>query len=261
MLVAPRRPRGADGARAADRDQRAGAQRRERSRGIDRRRERRRAASDATALPGPVSLGAAAVAAVAGASATCRRCPAERRLDAASRERGQRVRRRAGTRCGRLCARQRGHPGAHRVHRHRGFALRLAGRIAAFGYGAGDASALIELAAVDSTLDPLLLLFEVGPGEAFDIDSIAILHAGIEYRLARGRARERRRTHRRGDALLLDVPLQPDRGSRARYRAPARPRPRTPPQPPRRLSRVAPRRTPTLAHVTATQPPQPHRPA
>ncbi len=61
--------------------------------------------------------------------------------------------------------------------------VRLLGRIDANGEGAGDASALLELSAVDSTLDPLLLLFEVGPGEDFDIDAIATLHTGIAYRL------------------------------------------------------------------------------
>jgi hypothetical protein len=61
--------------------------------------------------------------------------------------------------------------------------LRLTGRVAALGGGQGDASALIELAAVDSTLDPLLLIFQVGPGDEIDIDAIAMLHAGIEYRL------------------------------------------------------------------------------
>jgi hypothetical protein len=61
--------------------------------------------------------------------------------------------------------------------------LRLSGRIGATGSGAGDASALLELSAIDSTLDPLLLLFEVGPGESLDIDVAAALHTGIEYRL------------------------------------------------------------------------------
>jgi hypothetical protein len=61
--------------------------------------------------------------------------------------------------------------------------VRLTGRLAALGDGAGDASALLELAAVDSALDPLLLIFQVGPGDELDIDTIAMLHSGIEYRL------------------------------------------------------------------------------
>ena len=61
--------------------------------------------------------------------------------------------------------------------------LRLLGRIEASGGGAGDASALLELSAVDSTLDPLLLLYSVAPGESLDVDVPAMLHAGIEYRL------------------------------------------------------------------------------
>ena len=61
--------------------------------------------------------------------------------------------------------------------------LRLQGRIDASGTGAGDASALLELSAIDAMLDPLLLLFEVAPGESFDIDAVATLHAGVAYRL------------------------------------------------------------------------------
>ena len=61
--------------------------------------------------------------------------------------------------------------------------VRLVGRVDASGSGAGDASALLELSAVDATLDPLLLLFEVGPGASLDIDEIAALHAGVAYRL------------------------------------------------------------------------------
>lgn len=61
--------------------------------------------------------------------------------------------------------------------------VRLLGHVEAAGSGAGDASTLLELAAVDSTLDPLLLLFEVGPGESMNVDALATLHAGIEYRL------------------------------------------------------------------------------
>jgi hypothetical protein len=61
--------------------------------------------------------------------------------------------------------------------------LRLLGRIDADGVGAGDASALLELSALDATLDPLLLLFEAGPGESYDIDAVATLHAGVAYRL------------------------------------------------------------------------------
>ena len=61
--------------------------------------------------------------------------------------------------------------------------VRLAGHLDATGSGAGDGSALLELSAVDATLDPLLLLFEVGPGESADIDVIAALHTGVAYRL------------------------------------------------------------------------------
>jgi hypothetical protein len=61
--------------------------------------------------------------------------------------------------------------------------VRLLGRVDATGSGAGDASALLELSAVDSTLDPLLLLFEAGPGESFDVDVIAALQTGVAYRL------------------------------------------------------------------------------
>ncbi len=61
--------------------------------------------------------------------------------------------------------------------------VRVLGRVDASGSGAGDASALVELSAVDAALDPLLLLFEVGPGEDFDIDQVVALHIGVEYRL------------------------------------------------------------------------------
>ena len=61
--------------------------------------------------------------------------------------------------------------------------VHLVGHLDATGSGAGDGSALLELSAVDATLDPLLLLFEVGPGESADIDVIATLHTGVAYRL------------------------------------------------------------------------------
>lgn len=61
--------------------------------------------------------------------------------------------------------------------------LRLTGSLEANGFATGDSSALLELSAIDPVEDPLLLLFEVGPGEDLVIDAIAALHAGVAYRL------------------------------------------------------------------------------
>jgi len=62
--------------------------------------------------------------------------------------------------------------------------LRLEGRVEAFGDGAGDAFALVELASVDTVVDPLLVGFDAAPGdlpEPFLLD--VVLHPGVTYRL------------------------------------------------------------------------------
>jgi hypothetical protein len=61
--------------------------------------------------------------------------------------------------------------------------LRLAGSVAASASGASDALSIVELASLDSTLDPLLLHFEAAPGETLPFDVGALLHAGLGYRL------------------------------------------------------------------------------
>jgi hypothetical protein len=61
--------------------------------------------------------------------------------------------------------------------------LRLTGLLGASGHAPGDATALVELSALDASLDSLLLLFEVGPDETLPIDAAAPLKAGVAYRL------------------------------------------------------------------------------
>jgi PEP-CTERM motif len=61
--------------------------------------------------------------------------------------------------------------------------LRLAGSVAATASGAADGFAIVELASLDTTVDPLLLRFEAGPGESLPFDEGAALHAGVAYRL------------------------------------------------------------------------------
>jgi hypothetical protein len=63
--------------------------------------------------------------------------------------------------------------------------LRLTGNIEARGTGPGSASALLEISAVDSSVDPLLLLYEVDEGgvESRDVDVLVPVRSGVEYRL------------------------------------------------------------------------------
>lgn len=61
--------------------------------------------------------------------------------------------------------------------------LRLSGSVAATARGSSDALSIVELASVDSTVDPLLLHFEAAPGETLPFDVLATLQAGLSYRL------------------------------------------------------------------------------
>lgn len=63
--------------------------------------------------------------------------------------------------------------------------LRLTGNLEAHGTGPGAASALLELSAVDSSVDPLLLLYEVDESgvESLDVDVLVPVRSGVEYRL------------------------------------------------------------------------------
>lgn len=63
--------------------------------------------------------------------------------------------------------------------------LRLTGNLEAHGTGPGAASALLEISAVDSSVDPLLLLYEVDEGgvESLDVDVLVPVRSGVEYRL------------------------------------------------------------------------------
>lgn len=63
--------------------------------------------------------------------------------------------------------------------------LRLTGNLAANGTGPGAASALLEVSAVDSSVDPLLLLYEVEEGgvESIAVDVLVPLQSGVAYRL------------------------------------------------------------------------------
>lgn len=63
------------------------------------------------------------------------------------------------------------------------FVVRLTGSVAAVASGSSDALSIIELASVDSTLDPLLLRFEAAPGETLPFDVTATLQAGLSYRV------------------------------------------------------------------------------
>jgi hypothetical protein len=63
--------------------------------------------------------------------------------------------------------------------------LRLTGHLEAHGAGPGTASALLEISALDSSVDPLLLLYEVDEGgvESLDVDVLVPVRSGVEYRL------------------------------------------------------------------------------
>jgi hypothetical protein len=63
--------------------------------------------------------------------------------------------------------------------------LRLTGQLVASGTGPGFATALLELSALDASVDPLLLLYETdsdGVTER-DVDVLAALRGGVTYRL------------------------------------------------------------------------------
>jgi len=62
-------------------------------------------------------------------------------------------------------------------------ALRLSGSVAASASGAADAFTVVELASLDSTLDPLRLHFEAASGASVPLDVVAALHGGLAYRL------------------------------------------------------------------------------
>jgi hypothetical protein len=61
--------------------------------------------------------------------------------------------------------------------------LRLRGSLLASAQGAADAFAFVELASVDTSVDPLLLRFEATPGAQPAVDAIAALQEGVGYRL------------------------------------------------------------------------------
>lgn len=62
--------------------------------------------------------------------------------------------------------------------------LRLSGALAWGAEGASDAVAFVELASVDTTLDPLLLRFALdGPDTALLFEEVATLRAGVAYAL------------------------------------------------------------------------------
>jgi hypothetical protein len=62
--------------------------------------------------------------------------------------------------------------------------VRLTGHARAFGSGAGDSFALVELASVGDPSDPLLRSIEAAPGDApAAIDVVLALEAGVTYRL------------------------------------------------------------------------------
>lgn len=61
--------------------------------------------------------------------------------------------------------------------------LRLVGSLLASAQGGADAFAFVELASLDTALDPLLLAFEAAPGESESFDAVAALQAGLSYRL------------------------------------------------------------------------------
>lgn len=63
--------------------------------------------------------------------------------------------------------------------------LRLTGHLEAHGVGPSTASALLEISAVDSSIDPLLLLYAVDESgvESLDVDVLVPVRSGVEYRL------------------------------------------------------------------------------